>query len=127
MRWFNKTKQAEVWDEAMEWPIGDIEAAHRIREICRSAAGSAEKIAGSADRSHQKMKGEVERYERAAKVAMEIAIKVSDDLLRDAAVRQIVELCVKANDTRTARPLFRAIQSRSIVADVLREHPSLRE
>jgi len=127
MRWFNKTKQAEVWDEAFEWPLGDIEAAHRIREICRSAAGSAEKIAGSADRSHQKMKGEVERYERAAKVAMEIAIKVSDDLLRDAAVRQIVELCVKANDTRTARPLFRAIQSKSIVADVLREHPSLRE
>ena len=127
MRWFNKTKQAEVWDEAIEWPLGDIEAAHRIREICRVAAGSAEKIAGSADRSHQKITGEVERYERAAKAAMEIAIKISDDLLRDAAVRQIVELCVKANDTRTARPLFRAIQSKSIVADVLREHPSLRE
>ena len=28
MRWFNKTKQAEIWDEAIEWPIGDIEAAH---------------------------------------------------------------------------------------------------
>ena len=127
MRWFNKIKQAEVWDEAIEWPIGDIEAAHRIREICRSAAGSAEKIAGSADRSHQKIRGEVERYERAAKAAMEIAMKVSDDLLRDAAVRQIVELCVKANDTRTARPLFRAIQSESIVADMLQQHPLLRE
>ena len=54
-------------------------------------------------------------------------IKVSDDLLRDAAVRQIVELCLKANDTRTARPLFRAIQSKSIIDDVLREHPSLGE
>ena len=127
MRWFNKTKQTEVWDEAIEWPIGDIEAAHRIREICRAAADSAEKIAGAADRAHQKMIGEVERYERAAKVAMEIAIKVSDDLLRDAAVRQIVELCLKADDTKTARPLFRAIQSKSIIADVLREHPSLRE
>jgi hypothetical protein len=127
MRWFNKTKQTEVWDEAIEWPIGDIEAAHKIREICRAAADSAEKIAGSADRSHPKISGEVERYERAAKVAMEIAIKVSDNLLRDAAVRQIVELCLKANDTRTARPLFRAIQSQSIIADVLREHPSLRD
>jgi hypothetical protein len=127
MRWFNKTKQTEVWDEAIEWPIGDIEAAHRIREICRSAADSAEKIAGAADRSHRKTSGEVERYERAAKVAMEIAIKISDNLLRDAAVRQIVELCLKANDGRTARPLFRAIQSQSIIADVLREHPSLRE
>jgi hypothetical protein len=127
MRWFNKTKPAEIWDEAIESPIGDIEAAHRIREICRSATSSAEKIAGSADRSHKKIASEVERYERAAKVAMEIAIKVSDDLLRDAAVRQIVELCLKANDVRTVRPLFRAIQSRSIVEDLLREHPSLRE
>jgi hypothetical protein len=127
MRWFNKTKKTELWDEAIEWPIGDIEAAQRIRQICRSAADSAEKIAGAADRSHQKITGEVERYERAAKVAMEIAIKISDNLLRDAAVRQIVELCLKANDSRTARPLFRAIQSQSIIADVLREHPSLRE
>jgi len=125
MRWFNKARKADVWDEAIEWPLGDIEAAHRIREICRTAADSAEKIAAGADRSHPKIIGEVERYERAAKVAMEIALKVSDDLLRDAAVRQIVELCLKANDTRTARPLFRAIQSRSIIADVLREHPSL--
>jgi hypothetical protein len=38
-----------------------------------------------------------------------------------------VELCLKANDTRTARPLFRAIQSQSIVEDLLRAHPSLSE
>jgi len=125
MRWFNKARKADVWDEAIEWPLGDIEAAHKIREICRTAADSAEKIAAAADRSQPKIIGEVERYERAAKVAMEIALKVSDDLLRDAAVRQIVELCLKANDTRTARPLFRAIQSRSIIADVLRAHPAL--
>ena len=125
MRWFNKARKADVWDEAIEWPLGDIEAAHKIREICRTAADSAEKIAAAADRSQPKIAGEVERYERAAKVAMEIALKVSDDLLRDAAVRQIVELCLKANDTRTARPLFRAIQSKAIMADVLREHPSL--
>jgi len=125
MPWFKKDRPKEIWDEAIEWPIGDIEAAHKIREICRSAAGSAEKIGGSADRSHQKIQPEVERYERAAKVAMEIAKRISDGLLRDAAVRQIVELCLKANHTRTARTLFRAIQSKSISQDVLKEHPSL--
>jgi hypothetical protein len=57
---------------------------------------------------------------------MEIAIKISDDLLRDAAVRQIVELCLKANDAKTARPLFRAIQAVSIRQEVLNEHPVLR-
>lgn len=125
MPWFKKDRPKEIWDEAIEWPIGDIEAAHKIREICRSAAGSAEKIGGSADRSDQKIQPEVERYERAAKVAMEIATRISDGLLRDAAVRQIVELCLKANHTRTARTLFRAIQSKSISQDVLKEHPSL--
>jgi hypothetical protein len=123
MQWFKKDRQPEVWDEAIEWPIGDIEAAHRIRKICRSAASSAEKIGG--DRLHKKIAPEVERYERAAKIAMEIATKISDDLLRDAAVRQIVELCLTANHTKTARALFRAIQSTSISQDVLKEHPSL--
>jgi hypothetical protein len=125
MQWFKKDKAKEVWDETIDWPIGDIAAAHRIREICRSAAGSAEKIGGAADRSHEKIKPEVERYERAVKVAMEVAMKVSDGLLRDTAVRQIIELCLKANHTRTARTLFRAIQSKSISQDVLKEHPSL--
>lgn len=127
MQLFKKTKRVEIWDEAIESPLGDIEAAHRIREICRAAADSAEKIAGAADRTHTKIAPEVARYERAAKVAMELALKVSDGLLRDAAVRQIVELCLKANDSRTARPLFRAIQLPSIVEELLREHPSLRE
>jgi hypothetical protein len=125
MQWFKKDRPPEIWDEAIEWPIGDIEAAHRIRQICRSAASSAEKIGGLADRSHEKINPEVERYERAVKVAMEIAMKVSDGLLRDAAVRQIIELCLEANHTRTARTLFRAIQSRSISDEVLKEHPSL--
>ena len=51
---------------------------------------------------------EAARYQRAAKSAMEIAMKVSDDLMRDAAVREIVDLCLRANDLKTARILFRA-------------------
>ena len=58
---------------------------------------------------------------------MEIAIKISDDLLRVSAVRQIVSLCMKANDLRTARILFRAIQAVSIREDVLNDHPALRQ
>lgn len=127
MRWFTRRERTEVWDESIEWPIGDIEAAHRIREICRSAADSAEKIGGLADAPDgKKIKSEAERYERAAKVAMEIAMKISDDLLRDASVRQIVDLCVKANNLRTARTLFRAIQAASIRDEVLNDHPALR-
>jgi hypothetical protein len=123
---FSKGKREEIWDEQIQWPIGDIEAAHRIREICRSAADSAEKINGVGG-PEKKKKHETERYERAAKTAMEIAMKISDGLLRDSSVRQIVGLCVTANDLRTARILFRAIQAVSIREDVLNDHPMLRQ
>jgi hypothetical protein len=123
MWWFGRGKRKEIWDEEIQWPIGDIEAAHRIREICRSAADSAAKIPGVAE----KKKSETERYERAAKAAMEIAMKISDDLLRDSSVREIVGLCMTANDLRTARILFRAIGAVSIRDGVLNDHPILRE
>ena len=58
---------------------------------------------------------------------MEITLKFSDDLMRDAAVGQIVELCLKANDLTMARILFRAIQADSIRKDVLSQHPVLRQ
>ena len=127
MWWFDKGERREVWDEEIRWPIGDIEAAHRIREICRSAADSAGKIAGAADRRDKKRKQETERYERAAKAAMEIAIKIADDLMRDSSLRQIVSLCVTADDLKTARILFRAIQAASVREDVLNDHPMLRQ
>jgi len=141
MWWFDKGKRKEIWDEEVQWPIGDIEAAHRIRDICRSATDSAEQagaLAGRADSGNndnknsdnknnsRRNKHEADRYERAAKAAMEIAIKISDDLLRDSSVRQIVDLCVKANDLRTARILFRAIQTTSIRQEVLNDHPIFR-
>ena len=128
MRWFDKGKRKEIWDEEIQWPIGDIEAAHKIRDICRSAADSAEKVAGFGGRPENKnSKYETERYERAAKTAMKIAIRISDDLLRDSSVRQIVNLCVTADDLKTARILFRAIQADSIREDALNDHPILRE
>ena len=37
MRWFYRSEPKEIWDEDIEWPIGDIEAAHKIRDICNSA------------------------------------------------------------------------------------------
>ena len=124
---FSKGKEKEVWDEPVEGAMGDIEAAKKIRVICRAAADSAHRVADAADLSDKKIRQEVERYERAARAAMEIAMKVSDELMRDAAVRQIVELCLTANDLKTARPLLRAIQTASIREDVLKSHPRLRE
>src|SRR5947208_17004989 len=60
MRWFGKTKQVEVWDEPVEGLVGDIEAAKRIRVICRAATDSAHRIGDAADRSNTKLKNEDE-------------------------------------------------------------------
>jgi hypothetical protein len=128
MWWFSRSERQEVWDEPIQRPIGDIAAAHRIREICRSAAASAQKAAGLAGRPNNLNENdEADRYQRAARAAMEIAIKISDDLMRDASVRQIVSLCVAAHDLKTARILLRAIQAVPIREDVLNEHPTLRQ
>jgi hypothetical protein len=128
MLWSGRQRPAEVWEEAIQWPIGDIEAAEKIRTICRAATSSAEQVARLAGTKSEENKHKLEksRYESAARVAMEIAMKVSDDLMRDAAVRDIVDLCLAANDLRTARILFRAIQAPSIRDMVLHDHPELR-
>ena len=134
---FNKGKPTEIWDEAIQWPLGDIEAADRIRNICRSGSDSAERVGGRAGPADNKKPNkkpnnrnsehDTERFERAARTAMEIAMKMSDDLMRDAAVSEIINLCMKANDLRTARILFRAIQAVSIREDVVSAHPELRQ
>jgi hypothetical protein len=127
MRWFNRGKPKELCDEVIQWPIGDLEAAGKIRDVCNSAVGSAEKVGRQVGRTETKAnKYETERYKRAAKAAMEIAIKISDDLLRDSAACQIVVLCVKANELKTAAILFRAVQAVSIKEDLLNRHPALR-
>jgi hypothetical protein len=131
MRWFRKEKPRDIWDEAIESPLGDIEAAERIRNICRSAADSADFVGGRADEGkrgvQRKHEDESARFQRAGKAAMEIAMKISDELMRDAAVREIVELCLRANDTRTSRILFRAIQTPSIRDGMLADHPALKQ
>jgi hypothetical protein len=125
MRWFYRSKPKEILDEDIEWH-DDLEAAHKILDICNSAAGSAEKIGRQADGAETRAnKREAERYERAAKTAMEIAITISDDLLRDSAVCQIVVLCLKANHLKTASILFRAVQAGFIRNDMLNDHPVL--
>ena len=118
MRWFARKTRQDIWDETIEWPLGDIEAAERIRAICDAAAASA---AGSSRND----KSESARYECAAKVAMEIAMKISDGLMRDDAVHRIVDLCMKANDLKTAQILCRAIHASWIREAVQRDYPAL--
>lgn len=121
MKWFARPRPADIWDEPVQGPLGDIEAADRIRNICQAAKASAESVGNSTRASER----ERERYERAARVAMEIAMKISDDLMRDDAVRRIVDLCMKADDMKTAQILYRAVQAAWIRESMQEDYPEL--
>jgi len=119
---FNSRKRIDVWDDNVTEPNNDLEAAQRIRNICEAASDIAENVQSGAGGS-----AEIERYERAVKTALQFALKISDDLIRDAALRQVIALCVKANNLRRAEVLLRGIQAVSIREDVLNENPVLRQ
>ena len=113
MRWFEKTQAPEIWEVADARPLGDIEAAQRIREICASAGSIAEKMTATGGRNAETEKATAaERYQAAIKRALEIAMKISDDSMRDVSVSQIIGLCVTVDHMKTARILVRAIDRR---------------
>src|SRR4029450_3563052 len=89
MRWFHREQHPDVWEVADDQPLGDIGAAHKIRDICASAGTIAERLvkAGGRD-AGQKRASDAERYQAAIKRALEIAMQISDDSMRDVSVSQ---------------------------------------
>jgi hypothetical protein len=128
MRWFQKTRRPDAWEVADAQPLGDIEAAHSIRAICACAETIAEKMTAAGGRAAENNKAaETERYQAAIKRALEIAMKISDDAMRDVSVGQIIGLCVTLDHMKTARILVRAIKSESIRTELIAGNPALRE
>ena len=126
MRWFHSERQPEVWEVADDQPLGDIDAAHKIRDICASAGTIAERLvtAGGRDAEQQKPP-DAERYQAAIKRALEIAMQISDDSMRDVSVTQIIKLCVQVDHLKTAKVLLRAIRSEKTRAELVADHPKL--
>ena len=126
MRWFHRERQPEVWEVADDQPLGDIGAAHKIRDICASAGTIAEKLVAAGGRDAEKKQADdAERYQAAIKRAIEIAMQMSDDSMRDVSVSQIIKLCVQLDHLKTARVLLRTIRSEKTRAELVAEHPKL--
>lgn len=127
MRWFRKPREPDVWEAVDTRPLGDIEAAQRIREICASAGSIAEKMTtGGGRRAEAEKAAASERYQTAIKRALEIAMKIGDDSMRDVSVSQIIGLCVMVDHMKTARILVRAIKSETTRGELIAENPALR-
>jgi len=50
---------------------------------------------------------------------------ITDELMRDDAVRRIVDLCMKADDIKTAQILYRAIHAPWVRKALQDEYPAL--
>ena len=126
MSWFRRDRQPEVWEVADDQPLGDIGAAHKIREICASAAAIAEAMAAAGGRNaEQKRAADAERYQAGIKRAIEIAMQISDNSMRDVSISQIIRLSVKMDHLKTARVLLRTIRSDKTRAELTAESPAL--
>ncbi|MDE5455006.1 hypothetical protein GWE18_19585 [Bradyrhizobium sp. CSA112] len=126
MRWFEKERKPDVWEVADDQPLGDIGAAHKIRNICVSAGAIAEKMAAPGGRDAEKKRADdAQRYQAAIKCALEIVMQISHDSMRDVSVSQIIKLCVQVDHLKTARVLLRAIQSEKMRAELVADHPKL--
>jgi hypothetical protein len=127
MGWFRKDPQPDIWEVAGDEPLDDIAAAHRIRDICAVAGAIAEKMAAGGRHAEKDRAADAARYQAAIKCALEIAMKISDDAMRDASLGQIIRLCVKVEHLKTARVLLRAIHSEKSRAELMADHPVLRD
>jgi hypothetical protein len=126
MRWLHRERQPDVWEVADDQPLGDIGAAHKIRDICASAGTIAERLVAAGGRdAEQQQPPDAERYQAAIKRALEIAMQISDDSMRDVSVTQIIKLCVKVDHLITARVLLRTIRSEKMRAELMAECPVL--
>ena len=126
MSWFGKGDQTKKpWDDITE-PLGDLDAARTIRAICKAAASDKPKPSRLVRLTRLANETPSEFSTSPARAAMELAMKIADPLVRDVAVRQIIDLCVASHDLKAAQILTRAIQSESIRAQVPRDYPALR-
>ena len=126
MRWLHRERQPDVWEVADDQPLGDIGAAHKIRDICASAGTIAERLVAAGGRdAEQQQPPDAERYQAAIKRALEIAMQISDDSMRDVSVSQIIKLCMQVEHLKTAKVLLRAIRSEKTRAELVADHPKL--
>ena len=89
----------------------------RVKTICQLYGGSAENV-GSGEFSEDEQK----RYEKGRKEALEIAIKLTNEFYRNAALHSAFDFCMKATDLAFATIIAKAITFDRIKEMIVQEH-----
>jgi hypothetical protein len=95
----------------------------QVRMLCQLYAGSAESVGNNEYAGHEDMRQyEKERYEKGRKQALDIAIRITDEFYRDAALHMALDYCMKAADLRFATIIAKAITTEMIQEKIVEEH-----
>ncbi len=97
------------------------QALNKIMNMCSIAASSAE--SAGLNPHADETKAAKQRFESAKRMSLQLAREITDVSRRDAALEQIVELCMKANDVQSATTLIKGIQTETIRERLLKEYP----
>jgi hypothetical protein len=89
----------------------------RVKTICQLYGGSAENV-GSGEFNEDEQK----RYEKGRKEALEIAIKLTNEFYRNAALHSAFDFCMKAKDLAFATIIAKAITFDRIKEMIVQEH-----
>jgi hypothetical protein len=94
----------------------------RVKTICQFYGGSAENVGSGEFSEDEESKYEQKRYEKGRKEALEIAIKLTNEFYRNAALHSALDFCMKAKDLAFATIIARAITINMIQEMIVQEH-----
>jgi hypothetical protein len=94
----------------------------RVKTICQLYGGSAENVGSGEFSEDEESKYEQKRYEKGRKEALEIAIKLTNEFYRNAALHSALDFCMKAKDLAFATIIARAITINMIQEMIVQEH-----
>jgi hypothetical protein len=125
VKWFRETVEEfneAVLDPALSLKVdSDEQALSKIRSLCAVVMADAGRVARSYH--DDRTKAEKLRFESARRLSLHLTKTIVETSLRDAALQQIIELCMTANDLDTPRILVRGIQSGEVREKLLEEYP----
>ena len=95
----------------------------RARTLCQLYTGSAENVGGGEFADDQNThEYEKQRYIKGRKEVLEIAIKLTDEFYRDAALYAALDYCMKAKDLQFATVIAKAITVDMIQEKIVEDH-----
>jgi hypothetical protein len=102
----------------------DAEKVLRVKLLCQLTMGSAETVAAN-DIYDDMYEYEKERYHKNKLKALQMTNSIVDRFYFEAALHEIIGLCLAANEVNDAIKLFNTITVDTIRDSILKSHPRL--